>query len=81
VAAVRGRVIAGAGLDVYEREPDLAPGLRKLANVVLLPHVGSATHQTREAMAMLAVRNLIEVLGGRPAITPVRGWEGARVRE
>jgi glyoxylate reductase len=71
VGALRRGTIAGAGLDVFEREPHLAPGLRVLSNVVLLPHIGSATVATREAMAMLAVRNAVSVLEGRRAITPV----------
>jgi lactate dehydrogenase-like 2-hydroxyacid dehydrogenase len=58
VAALRERRIAGAGLDVYEREPRLADGLRELPNVVLLPHLGSATTETRVAMGMRALANL-----------------------
>jgi glyoxylate reductase len=71
VRALEAGRIAGAGLDVYEREPALAAGLRGLENVVLLPHIASATVETREAMAMLAVRNAVEVLAGRGPITPV----------
>jgi len=71
VEALRGGPLAGAGLDVYEREPALAPGLLDLPNAVLLPHVGSATRETREAMAMLAARNAHAVLLGRPPLTPV----------
>jgi glyoxylate reductase len=64
-------VIAGAGLDVYEREPQVHPGLVGLENVVLLPHLGSATVETRTAMAVLAARNVVSVLAtGRP-LTPV----------
>lgn len=58
--------IAGAGLDVYEQEPLVNPSLLGMPNVVLLPHIGSATRETRTAMAMLAVDNVIEVLSGRP---------------
>jgi len=72
VDALRGGPLAGAGLDVYEREPAITPGLLDLPNVVLLPHVGSATRDTRTRMAMLAARNAHAVLGGRPALTPVR---------
>lgn len=57
--------IAGAGLDVYEREPEVNPSLLAMLNVVLLPHIGSATSETRIAMAMLAVENVIEALSGR----------------
>jgi len=59
--------IAGAGLDVYENEPELAPGLAQLENVVLLPHVGSATLETRTSMAVRAANNLLTGLkGDRP---------------
>jgi len=71
VEALRGGGLAGAGLDVYEREPELAPGLLELDNVVLLPHVGSATRETRTRMAMVAARNVHAVLGGHPPLTPV----------
>lgn len=64
VEALNRQEIAGAGLDVYEEEPELAPGLRELENVVLLPHVGSATTETRSRMAYLAVQNLLEGLAG-----------------
>lgn len=65
------RLIAGAGLDVFEGEPRVHPGLVGRDNVCLTPHLGSATRETRTAMAQLAVRNVVEVLGGRPAVTPV----------
>jgi glyoxylate reductase len=71
VEALRNGPLAGAGLDVYEREPEITPGLLDLPNVVLLPHVGSATRGTRTRMAMLAARNVHAVLGGRPPLTPV----------
>ncbi len=71
VDALRAGPLAGAGLDVYEREPALAPGLADLPNVVLLPHVGSATRETRTRMAMLAARNAHAVLSGGPPLTPV----------
>lgn len=57
--------IAGAALDVYEFEPNIGEALRRLRNVVLLPHLGSATHETREAMGRMAVENLLSGLGGR----------------
>jgi glyoxylate reductase len=72
VAALRAGPLAGAGLDVYEHEPDVHPGLLELDNVVLLPHIGSATTGTRERMATLAARNVREVLSGGEPITPVR---------
>lgn len=71
VEALEAGTIAGAGLDVYEQEPDLHPGLRELPNVVLLPHLGSATVETRTAMAELAARNAVAVLRGEPPLTPV----------
>jgi glyoxylate reductase len=69
--ALRERRIAGAALDVYEHEPTVHPDLLALDNVVLAPHLGSATSETRTAMAELAARNVIEVLEGRPPLTPV----------
>jgi glyoxylate reductase len=57
--------IAGAGLDVYEHEPMLTPGLADLSNCILLPHVGSATIETRTRMGMMAAKNLLEGLAGR----------------
>ena len=71
VRALRSGEIAGAGLDVYEHEPQLAPGLADLDNVVLIPHLGSATIETRAAMATLAARNTVAVLSGQPPLTPV----------
>jgi glyoxylate reductase len=71
VTALRTGVIAGAGLDVFEREPEVHPGLLGLDNVVLLPHLGSATVETRTAMAVLAARNVIAALAGREPPTPV----------
>jgi glyoxylate reductase len=65
------RRIAGAALDVFEREPVVHPGLLGLDNVVLLPHIGSATVETRTAMAELAAKNVAAVLAGRAPITPV----------
>lgn len=71
VEALRDGTIAGAGLDVFEHEPDVHPGLLGLDNVVLVPHLGSATVETRSAMAELAARNVVEVLAGRRPPTPV----------
>ncbi len=71
VEALRKGWIAGAGLDVYEREPRIERGLLALDSVVLLPHVASATGVTRAAMFGLAVRNVKAVLSGRRPITPV----------
>ncbi len=64
VAALRQGRLRGAGLDVYEQEPELAPGLADLENAVLLPHVGSATIETRTRMALMAADNLLAGLRG-----------------
>ena len=72
VEALRNKKIKGAGLDVFEEEPKMAPGLAELDNVVLTPHTASATEETRGAMSELAAKNIIEVLEGREAITPVK---------
>lgn len=69
--ALRQGLIAGAALDVYEREPEIHAELLSLENVVLAPHLGSGTTETRTAMAMLAVNNVVAVLSGRPPLTPV----------
>jgi len=71
VDALADGVIAGAALDVFEEEPAVHPGLIGLDNVVLVPHLGSATVETRTAMADLAARNVVAVLGGEPPVTPV----------
>jgi lactate dehydrogenase-like 2-hydroxyacid dehydrogenase len=71
VQALREGVIAGAGLDVFEREPEIDPGLFELENAVLLPHLGSATVETRTAMAVLAAENVVAVLLGSPPVTPI----------
>jgi glyoxylate reductase len=66
VRALQEGWIAGAGLDVYEHEPQINPGLVQLPNVLSLPHIGSATVETRLRMAILAAENLLAVLEGRP---------------
>jgi len=63
--------IAGAGLDVYEHEPNVHPELLGLPNVVLAPHIASASHDTRIQMANLAVENCLAVLQDRTPPTPV----------
>lgn len=65
VRALKERKIGGAGLDVFEHEPQLEPELYGLKNVVLSPHLGSATVNTRTKMGKIAVENLLEVLEGR----------------
>jgi glyoxylate reductase len=71
VEALREGQIAGAGLDVFEHEPDVHPGLLELENVVLVPHIGSATVETRAAMAELAARNAVAIARGEVPETPV----------
>jgi glyoxylate reductase len=69
--ALQQHLIAGAALDVYEDEPVVHPDLLPLENVLLIPHLASGTTETRSTMAELAVDNVIEVLAGRPPLTPV----------
>jgi glyoxylate reductase len=69
--ALKERLLAGAALDVYEKEPEIHAGLMSLENVLLIPHLASATTETRTAMADLAVSNAIAVLNGKPPVTPV----------
>ena len=69
--ALSEHLIAGAALDVYEREPADQPLLKDFENVLLVPHLGSATRETRTAMAELAVRNVLAVLNGDEPLTPV----------
>lgn len=69
--ALINKTIAGAGLDVYENEPKVNEKLLKLDNVVLLPHLGSATVETRTAMATTAANNALEILSGKKPLNPV----------
>jgi glyoxylate reductase len=69
--ALKERLIAGAALDVYEKEPEIHAGLMSLENVLLIPHLASGTTETRTAMADLAVTNAINVMNGKPPVTPV----------
>ena len=79
IAALKARKILRAGLDVYVGEPNINPAFLELDNVTLLPHVGSASNHTRDAMGQLVVDNLVAFAEGRPPKTPVpetpfRGW-------
>ena len=76
IAALKSGRIAAAGLDVFEGEPNLNPEYVSLKNTFLLPHIGSATVETRTAMGMLALDNIDAVLSGRPAPTLVPGAAG-----
>jgi gluconate 2-dehydrogenase len=69
--ALKNKVIAAAGLDVFEGEPKVHPDLLTVPNVVLTPHIASSTMPTRLAMAALAADNLIAFLGGKPPLTPL----------
>ncbi len=71
IATLKKKKIFGAGFDVYEGEPNVNKELFKLKNVVLLPHLGSANEETRDKMAELAAKNIIRVLKGKKAVTPV----------
>ena len=65
VKALSEKKIYGAGLDVFENEPKLSPGLTELDNVILTPHTASATIEAREAMSEIAAKNVIEALEGK----------------
>ncbi len=69
--ALQQKLLAGAALDVYENEPAIHPDLLNLENVLLIPHLASGTTETRTAMADLAASNAINVLEGRPPLTPI----------
>lgn len=71
VSALRTKKIAGAGIDVYEKEPKLAPGLNKLNNVVLTPHIASSTIEARSEMAVLAAKNIIAAVKGKKILNKV----------
>ena len=71
IAALQSRQLAGAALDVYADEPRVPEALMKLDNVVLAPHIASATHATRRAMGNLMVDNLLAHFAGQPLLTPV----------
>jgi len=71
IEALKSRAILGAGLDVFEAEPKVPQALIELDNTVLLPHMGSATHYTRQAMAQLVIDNVISWTSGRGPLTPV----------
>jgi len=71
IAALAAGTLAGAGLDVYEHEPEVPAALLALPNVVLLPHVGGATREAQAAMQAMVMANLDAFLAGRPVVTPV----------
>jgi len=71
IEALKSGTIAGAGLDVFEGEPNVPAELRQMENVVMMPHVASGTNETREAMGQLVLANLEAHFAGKPALTPV----------
>jgi lactate dehydrogenase-like 2-hydroxyacid dehydrogenase len=71
IAALQSGALGGAGLDVYENEPFVPRELVEMENVVLMPHTGSATDETRAAMVDLMIDNLQTHFAGRPLLTPV----------
>ena len=82
LAALREGRLAGAGLDVFEREPQLTPGLAELANVVLAPHLASATVETRTRMCTMAAENVVAGLRGErpPCLVNEAAWGARRIR-
>ncbi|KMP12265.1 glyoxylate reductase [Candidatus Nitromaritima sp. SCGC AAA799-C22] len=75
VAALREGRLAGAALDVYEDEPELTEGMTELDNLLLLPHIGSASVETRDRMALLVADNVLDALAGNTPRTLVPGWQ------
>lgn len=73
VTALRDGVIAGAAIDVYENEPNAASGMSELENIIMTPHIASATFEARSGMAELAAKNIIAVLEGGEPLNPVKG--------
>src|SRR4029077_19943010 len=80
IRALKEETIAGAGLDVFEREPEIEPELLELNNVVLAPHIASASHETRLKMCMMAADNLLAVLKGirPPNLVNPEVWDRRR---
>ena len=74
VEALKAGELAGAALDVYENEPELTEGMTELDNLLLLPHIGSASTDTRNSMALLVADNVLEALAGKQPRTLVPGW-------
>lgn len=76
VEALKNKTIAGAALDVYENEPELTEGMTDLDNLILLPHIGSASVATRDTMALLVVANVFDALAGKTPRTLIPNWRG-----
>jgi len=75
VEALKGNQIAGAALDVYENEPALTEGMTELENLMLLPHIGSASHETRDRMADLVADNVLDAINGKTPRCLVPSWK------
>jgi len=78
VTALQNRRIAAAALDVFENEPALTPGMTALDNLMILPHIGSASVETRDRMALLVADNVIDALAGKTPRSLVPGWAASR---
>ncbi len=76
VAALREDRLAGAALDVYEDEPELTEGMKELDNLMILPHIGSASFETRDRMALLVADNILDALEGKIPRSLVPGYPG-----
>ncbi len=76
VAALKRKQIAGAALDVFENEPALTDGMTDLDNLIVLPHIGSASVATRDTMALLVVDNVFDALDGKTPRTLIPNWPG-----
>lgn len=73
IKALEENVIEGAALDVFEFEPEIGEGLKRLKNVVLTPHIGNATYETRDAMAVMAAENIVKVLNNEQPSYVING--------
>jgi glyoxylate reductase len=76
VVALKNKTIAGAALDVFENEPKLTEGMTDLDNLILLPHIGSASVATRDTMALLVVDNVFDAMDGKTPRTLIPNWTG-----
>ena len=81
VTALKNRRIAGAALDVFENEPALTAGMAELDNLMILPHIGSASIETRDRMALLVTDNVMDALDGKTPRSLVPGWAASRRRQ
>ena len=75
IEALENKKIEGAALDVYEFEPKIGEALKKIKNVVLTPHIGNATFETRDQMALCAVQNIVNVLNGMEPYSAINKYK------